>query len=322
MGLLVSHVLNASTEGAIYYRFLFDYSILYDRLTQEIIMTSFSQRKGLKPIKSILQVDSMDDDLRNSLWNALSMYYWSKVTSTYLSLNDKMETLVYMLYMFYFKLPADEVEDEWSKTYRAIRDYFFACEWNEVYDFIEFIANSYPVDDYDDYNEEFKNQCNIFLEQEMSAYRFVGGQIVQITSEEEIIAIEEVLTVAGPLQPVRDHIKVALGHLADRESPDYRNSIKESISAVEAICRIITSESKATLGQAIKKVKEKVEIHPALEDAFGKLYGYTSDENGIRHSLMEQSSIDFEDAKFMLVSCSAFTNFLIAESSKAGIELQ
>ncbi len=37
-------------------------------------MNLFSQRKGLKPVKSIIQIDSMDTDLRNSLWNALSIF--------------------------------------------------------------------------------------------------------------------------------------------------------------------------------------------------------------------------------------------------------
>ena len=41
-------------------------------------MTSFSQRKGLKPIKNIVQVDSMDADLRNGLWNVLCLFYWDK----------------------------------------------------------------------------------------------------------------------------------------------------------------------------------------------------------------------------------------------------
>ena len=45
-----------------------------------------------------------------------------------------------------------------------------------------------------------------------------------------------------------------------------------------------------------------------------KLYGYTSDEGGIRHSLLEQSSIDEAEAKFMIVACSAFVNFCIQRS--------
>ena len=38
---------------------------------------SFSQREGFEPIKNVIQVDSIDEDLRNSLWNALHIWYWS-----------------------------------------------------------------------------------------------------------------------------------------------------------------------------------------------------------------------------------------------------
>ena len=40
--------------------------------------------------------------------------------------------------------------------------------------------------------------------------------------------------------------------MTDRKTPNYRNSIKESISAVEALCKIITENEKATLGKALK----------------------------------------------------------------------
>jgi len=117
-------------------------------------------------------------------------------------------------------------------------------------------------------------------------------------------------------------LKRALDLFADRESPDYRNSIKESILAVEAICQLITDNPKATLGDALKEIakKTKVDLHGALKDAFGSLYGYTSDAEGIRHALLDEPNLCFEDAKFMLVSCSAFINYLIAKSSKAGIQ--
>jgi hypothetical protein len=118
-------------------------------------------------------------------------------------------------------------------------------------------------------------------------------------------------------------MKRALDLLADRKSPDYRNSIKESISAVEAICSLVAGSSSATLGQALKELEKKksVDMHPALKGAFDKLYGYTSDAEGIRHALLKESNLDFEDAKFMLVSCSAFINYLRAKSAKAGIKL-
>ena len=143
--------------------------------------------------------------------------------------------------------------------------------------------------------------------------------IAQITSEEDISEIEEALQVS--LKPVKTHLKTALDLFANRKSPDYRNSIKESISAVESICKLIAGKDKATLGNTLKVIDMKVELHPALKKAFESLYGYTSDADGIRHALMDKSNLDFEDAKFMLVSCSAFINYLVVKSSKAGIKL-
>ncbi len=168
--------------------------------------------------------------------------------------------------------------------------------------------------------------CSSMLERELSGYRFIAGKIAPITSEQEISEvseIEEALASKDSLQPVAIHLQTALDLLSDRESPDYRNSIKESTSAVEAMCRLIAG-SGATLGKALGEIRRqgKVDLHGALEDAFDKLYGYTSDEGGIRHSLLEEPDSDFEDAKFMLVACSAFINYLKVKASKAGIELE
>ena len=47
--------------------------------------------------------------------------------------------------------------------------------------------------------------------------------------------------------------------------------------------------------------------------------GYTSDTDGIRHGLTEEINCDFEDAKFMLVTCNTFINYLVIKANKAGI---
>jgi len=95
------------------------------------------------------------------------------------------------------------------------------------------------------------------------------------------------------------------------------------LSAVEALCILLTGQKKAKLGQALKLLKQnKIEIHQALEKSFSNLYGYTSDADGIRHALLEDPNLDFEDAKFMLVSCSAFVSYLIEKAAKAGIKIE
>ncbi|MBC8320129.1 MAG: hypothetical protein H8E34_05345 [Bacteroidetes bacterium] len=102
--------------------------------------------------------------------------------------------------------------------------------------------------------------------------------------------------------------------LSDRKNPDYRNSIKESISAIESLCKILVGDNSKTLGKALKELRKKFEIPPSLLKAFDAIYGYTSSEGGIRHSLLEDDiTVGLEEARFMLVACSAFTNYLISK---------
>ena len=258
----------------------------------------------------------MDETSKNRLWNVLDYYCWTHGSYGSDQISTNMQAFLFKLWHSYFKEPVDSLSWRWSTNYKTLREYFFKCEWYEVYDFLEFAANNYPDESI---KEKFMETCNGVLESELSAYRFVGGQITQITSEEEISEIEEALEI--PLGPVRTHLENSLKLLSDRESPDYRNSIKESISAVEAISRLITKKDKATLGQALKEVETKIPLHGALKKAFSNLYGYTSSAEGIRHALLDESKLSFEDAKFMLVSCSAFINYLTSKASKAGIKL-
>ncbi|KAB0477571.1 hypothetical protein, partial [Pseudomonas vancouverensis] len=113
---------------------------------------------------------------------------------------------------------------------------------------------------------------------------------------------------------VQLHLNQALKLMSDRQNPDYRNSIKESISAVESICKIITQDDKATLGKALKIIEEKYSLHAALKSSLSQLYGYASDGDGIRHAMLEESILSYIDAKFMLVSCTNFINYLIEKT--------
>ena len=284
-------------------------------------MTSFSQRYGYKPIKNIVQIKTIDDELRISLWNALDSFYWSKVKPQYIldgETNRHVLWLLQHIWSEYFKLPLDTIGSSWAPVYKYLRNYYFSCSWNEVYDFIEFVANHYYNDSV---NDSFRKECSRVLKREVSGYRFIGDTITQITAEEEVIEIAEALQGERALETVVTHLKSALNLFSDRQSPDYRNSIKESISAVEAMSNLIAGKDKATLGEALKKITDKVALHPALYKSFNNLYGYTSDADGIRHALLEESKLDSEDAKFMLVACSAFINYLKVKASKAGIDL-
>lgn len=272
-------------------------------------MTRFSERIGVRPLKAVLQISSMDDDLRSSLWNALEIFYWEAVrwstginSGWWLSKNEKHEALCRHLWLDFFKEPLDSLSNDWVEVRQKLRIWFFGAQWHEVYDLVEFVAHRYPDDTR---NAQFMIYCQKILAREMSAFRFVDGLLTPVVDEVEIAEVEKALETK--LTPARSHLKRALELLSDRQTPDYRNSIKESISAVEAVARVITGREKATLGDALKVMER---THIAMNQAFVKLYGYTSDESGIRHALLEDGVVGLPEAKFMLIACSAFVNYL------------
>ncbi|MBD3192153.1 MAG: hypothetical protein GF308_16030 [Candidatus Heimdallarchaeota archaeon] len=294
----------------------------------------FSERTGVKPKKS-LQIDSVDEDLRNRLWTIFVFF------SEKLKLFNQGRLLRH-IWLDCLKKPLDEFPKQPSRpqttieTYHyktediplykdalfeiksKIKEFFLNCQWYYVYDFLEFIIKN---EELKDYQEEIIEYCNKSLEEEKSAYRFVGTNIASTTNKIEIESVEEALQT--PVKGVNEHIKRALELLSDRNNPDYRNSIKESISAIETLCKFIAGKGR-TLRKAMKVIEkeQKIEFHRALMNGFDKIYGWTSDEDGIRHAMIDLPTLSSEDAKFMLVACSAFVNYLVEKAIKAGIELR
>jgi len=284
----------------------------------------FSQRMGITSAEKIIQIESIDVDLRNSLWSVLSEIYWKRFNLPKYHMGDRCDrvsnsnlgSLFTSLWLHYFKLPIDTIPiffyDE-KNALNRIRENFFSAKWFEIYDFIEFVAVHGPKA----MNGAFIATCNDFLERENSGYRFVCGKIVEISSSDEISEIDNAISKSTPYYGVKQHLSSAISLLSDRKNPDYRNSIKESISAVESLCKSISGKDNATLGAALKELEKNNLLHPALKSAFSSLYGYTNDTGGIRHALMEESTLTGADARFMLISCSAFVNYVIASTNSA-----
>jgi hypothetical protein len=285
----------------------------------------FSQRIGKVPAIKTIQIESLDIELRNGLWNAFTIYFLDQIEkySRY-SGETEFDIFCKVLWLHFYKLPIDSISGHHYDSENYIRDRFFKFQWFEVYDFLEFIANlnAQHIRQFDP--DRFKEFCNTILEKENSGYRFIDDNLAPITNSTEINEIEEAINKSGhftALSGANIHLKNSLDKISDKINPDYRNSIKESISAVESVAKKISDNKNDTLSGALDKIKGKTKIHPALERGFKQIYGYTSDSDGIRHALTEVTNCDFEDAKFMLVSCSAFINYLITKADKTGIKL-
>lgn len=274
----------------------------------------FSERYGYKPVREIIQKESMDDHLKNGLWSIFDTYIWDKVThKNWQWLHTKSSNIYSLIYNYYFnifKKPIDTIPIQTSDTRLRIRDYFFTANWHEIYSFIEETIEHYPPSLLKQ-KIDFIHSINNILERENSAYRLIGNEITPITSEQEIQSIEEALESTNSYSGIQQHLNQALKLMSDRQNPDYRNSIKESVSALEGLCQKILSKDKVTLGDAIGQIEKQFPIHSALKNSIKSLYGYTSDGDGIRHAMLEESNLTYIDAKFMLVACTNFINYLI-----------
>ncbi len=288
----------------------------------------FSQRIGKTHLSKEIQLESIDDELKNSLWNIYDLFILQKIKDEHdyqFEINPS-EFFSNSLWHHYFKKPIDEIPSRYFRVQTEIRTYFFSCEWYQLYDLIEFtieLVGENVLRQRINKEKLFEN-FNGILEREFAGYRFIEQKLSPITNPSEIKEIEETFSITESftsLKSCNTHLKSALSKLSDRLNPDYRNSIKESISALESIAKVISKNPKDSLGAALDKIKGKLKIHSALERGFKQIYGYTSDTDGIRHALTEETTCDFEDAKFMLVSCSAFINYLVIKANKAGISL-
>ncbi len=230
----------------------------------------FSQRIKITPVKTELQLESIDDDLKNGLWDIYGEFifkqgfqHYSSITGYHSSTTIKDWCLEYFknLWHSFLKQPFDTMPTDFSGLFTIIKNYFFECKWFELYDFLEFTTLFFN-------NQTLNIRFNNILERELSGYRVVDGNFTPITDKFEINQLETILSETRKFQGVYIHLTHSLSLLSDRKNPDYRNSIKESISAVESICKIIAQDQNAELGPVLKKVEEKMTIHSALKNGF------------------------------------------------------
>ena len=285
----------------------------------------FSQRIGKTSASKSLQIEGIDVELKNGLWNIYKTHFLESACDKHEQTNKgSNRPIFYSLWHDFFKASFDECHYNYHYAEENIKNFFFTEEWYRVYDLIEFAIQLEGKNNeiYFDVEGLVVN-TNEVLEREFAGYRIINSRVAPISNIHEVNEIEKAadnLSNFSSLNICNSHLSASLQMISHKTTPDYRNSIKESISAVEALAKIISGNSKDSLGSAIDKIKGKLKIHGALEKGIKSLYAYTSDSDGIRHALTEEANLDFEDAKFMLISCSAFINYLISKAVKARID--
>ena len=227
----------------------------------------------------------------------------------------------------YYKKYREKISREVGK-FKTLRDnenrdhiyssIFRKEKFYKVLDLIEIIINeSWKIEFISkDKITDFAGEINGLFSKYNATYQLNTSQhpywFFPRASKEQVEVIQQAIETIrhGGMNGAATHLRKAGQRINERE---YADSIRESIHAVKAVARKIDPNN----GNSLKKALESLENagllkHRALKEAFMKLYNYTSDEKGIRHSLVDQISADvgLDEAIFMFGACASFAAYL------------
>ena len=281
---------------------------------------SFSQRYGYEALPKPMQSEGISEDLRKAIWNetrrllisdrgahdADDAEFWN--IERYYFRSSEMKRLVERVIGKYERKLEEEVSTSYERTESFFRNVILEEKFNKILDFVEILIN-----DTDQLLSAEKIQT--LFEQHGAAYRLdttrFPYQFLPCANKEQGDATQIAI---GTLQDsgmsgASTHLRRAASHLNNQQFSD---SIANSIKAVESVARLIDQSAK-TLGPALDSLEAKgILKHAALKEAFKKLYGYASDEKGIRHALTnrDNANVGIDEAVFMFGACASFAAYL------------
>ncbi len=296
---------------------------------------TFSQHYGYEPLPQPMRLEELSDDLRREIWNAIRESFLEKSLTANHTFPSQVHQFIRGILGKLLRMPEDEIRNHYSSVSKEFKKIVLEGRFNSVLDLVEMTINtghtqnsstSYEavykraVDNhmldliYD--RDELAQRIKSLFNQHASAYGLDTSkrpfQFSPRSNKEQGDATQQAIETIreGGMAGATTHLRKAAERINER---DYADSVRESINAVESVARTIDPEANKTLGPALDSL-ERVELlkHPALKEAFKKLYGYTSDEQGIRHPLLEKDSADvgLDEAVFMFGACASFAAYL------------
>jgi len=269
----------------------------------------FSERYNFQARK-IKKMDEIDENFKNRIWNLFRELLYELLYD-----NKKL------LENVYDKFLKGKIEELWfvisgsgiDGVVSHIMEKLFNQKWYRIYDFLEFLMEELEEMGELTLRDWVAKKANKIFEEENIECRVINYFVVPMMEKEEIEEIEQALRIKDKYEDVKTHIKKAIEYYTKRPNPDYKNSIKESISAVETLAKIVTDNPSSSLSDLAKDLP----IHPAFREGLKKIYSWTSDEGGIRHGEKGKEYPYLEsgedEARFMLVLASAFVNYIISK---------
>ena len=115
-------------------------------------------------------------------------------------------------------------------------------------------------------------------------------------------------------EPAREHYKKAVRYTNARPI-DPENSIKEIVSAVESLGRVLYPKA-TTLGDVVKEMRKANLLPQHLVSVIEKFYAYACAEPAVRNGAPTSSKVILDDAEFCLHLGAALIRYLISYAKR------
>ena len=284
---------------------------------------TFSQAEGIDPLPQRAKLGELPWNVRNVLWSGI--YHWINDSSdlSYSAiggfgvLGEPWDSVLYDFHVLILNKPGDEFNPNLIGQLDEIKKLFLKGDYNRVFDFLQFTMRHESVP------SDYRGFVITTIRDSMCAYSILEGEwtIVPSALPEQRESVEEAFRVLlhGPFGGARKHLSKS-GECINKG--DYSGSVRESIHAVESVARRLDNNARKSLAPALLSLSKKgLVMHGAFKSGIERLYGYTNDEDGIRHSLSEvEANVDVADAVFMFGACASFAAYLVEKAR--GVRLQ
>jgi hypothetical protein len=279
---------------------------------------TFEQAEGAAPLPTQLALKTLSKDLRARLWAAvyhsISEAWWpARMYGQRPSLGPPWDGIFYEMHVYRDGRMADDFGNDPAQLVAEAKAVFEKGNYVAVFGWLQWVLRRKDVP------YGLAHQIEEALEQSGAAYRLIDRDtIAPIGSAAEKASLEDAFAdlAAAEFHGARSHLQNAATELT---AGRYSDSVRESIHAVESVARVL--EPSAELSKALGLLEKSAKIHGGLKRSFSSLYGYTSDEKGIRHPLLDDttSKVDEVDALFMIGACASFVSYLINKARVAGL---
>ena len=280
----------------------------------------FSQRYGYRQLPEAMQLEQLSPEVRRTVWNTTRAFFRERRADFGMGYYLPPETGAFVERVFgqLLGIPEDEIPTSYDDVMHMTKKLIMTDPFHAVLDLSEIMMNDHFTDSpfvltiaasFD----RFAAPYSVDTSELPFRFRPHASTAQRDATQRAIEDIRE-----SNMSGADIHLRHAAKHI---NATQYADAIADSIHAVVSVVRTIDPHGSKTLGPALDSLQRAGLLnHPSLKQAFKTLYGYTCEEQGIRHPLITESgaNVGLDEALFMYGACASFAAYLVSKHRQIG----